>query len=387
MGKRGKNEGSIYQRKDGRWVALMQIGWTPNGNRRFVTYYGKTRREVATKLENSLSEVNKRIFIEPSKITYEEWLWTWMETYKRTTVSESTYARYISLIHNHILPNLSKIKLQDIKPMHIQKVYNICVDKNLSGSAIKHIHTVFKQSLEQAINQDLIYTNPAQKTIRPPIRHKLVSSLTLEQQQRLLSVLGDDTISTLIKLAMGTGARLGELLGLKWENIDFDNMEIHIVQGLVRAYSIDNETHKVHHVSSKLSKLKTDSSLRTIPLTNYLAKTLKKYRREQNKYINTFNNNIASFPDLVFLSESGTYLDPSNVRKKYAKFLKEADIPFIKFHALRHTFTTRILEANVHPKIAQDLLGHSTSSTTLDIYSHVLPNQKREAIAKLEGII
>lgn len=198
MGKRGKNEGSIYQRKDGRWVAQMQIGWTPNGNRRFVTYYGKTRREVATKLENSLSEVNKRIFIEPSKITYEEWLWTWMETYKRTTVSESTYARYISLIHNHILPNLSKIKLQDIKPMHIQKIYNICVDKNLSGSAIKHIHTVFKQSLEQAINQDLIYTNPAQKTIR----HKLVSSLTLEQQQRLLSVLGDDTISTLIKLAM-----------------------------------------------------------------------------------------------------------------------------------------------------------------------------------------
>ena len=93
-------------------------------------------------------------------------------------------------------------------------------------------------------------------------------------------------------------------------------MEIHILQGLVRSYSIDNETHKVHHVSSKLSKIKTDSSLRTIPLTNYLAKTLKKYRREQNKYINTINENIAPFPDLVFLSESGTYLDPSNARKK-----------------------------------------------------------------------
>lgn len=387
MSRRGKNEGSIFQRKDGRWVGQIQIGHYPDGRRKFVTYYGKTRREVARKLEDSIASFNHHTFIEPSRITFEEWVWCWMKNFKSRSVSESTYARYFSLINNYISPQIGYMKLQDIRSIHVQAVYNYCVDKHLSGSCIKHIHTVFKQSLDQAINQNLISVNPALKTIRPPVRNKPVTVLTVEQQERLISTLKNDTMGTLIKLALGTGARIGELLGLRWEHVDFENMEIHIVQGLVREFEFDEEKKVAHATSLKLSKLKTESILRTIPLTTYLASVLQNYKRNQRRYMKRLGDNITVISDLVFTNESGNYLDESNARKKYALLLQKADIPHIKFHALRHTFATRILEANVHPKVAQELLGHSNASTTLDIYSHVLPNQKRDAIKKLEGII
>ncbi len=118
-----------------------------------------------------------------------------------------------------------------------------------------------------------------------------------------------------------------------------------------------------------------------------MVEALQNYKRNQRRYMKRLGDNITIISDLVFTNESGDYLDESNARKKYALLLQKAGIPHIKFHALRHTFATRILEANVHPKVAQELLGHSNASTTLDIYSHVLPNQKRDAIKKLEGII
>ena len=111
------------------------------------------------------------------------------------------------------------------------------------------------------------------------------------------------------------------------------------------------------------------------------------YKKNQRRYMKRLGENVTVFTDLVVTNDSGEYLEESNARKKYAQLLQKAGIPYIKFHALRHTFATRILEANVHPKVAQELLGHSNASTTLDIYSHVLPNQKRDAIKKLEGII
>lgn len=387
MSRRGRNEGSIFQRKDGLWVAQIQIGHDPTGKRKFISYYGKTRREVARKLENSLADINHNTFIQPSKITYEDWFWPWMKTFKKTTVGETTYARYFALANLHILPFIGKMKIQDIKNIHIQNIYNTCTDGGLSPATIKHIHTILSQSFEQAINQNLVFTNPVLKTIRPPIRRKEVTVLTVEQQEKLLSVLKNDTIGTIIKLAIGTGARLGELLGLKWENVDLEKHEIHITQGLVRTYRFDDINHKAHSDKNILSKLKTDSSQRTIPLTSSLVLALTKYKKNQNNSNKKSVKNVVAFPGLVFTNDSGHCLDESNVRKKYEIILKEAGIPYVKFHALRHTFATRILEANVHPKVAQELLGHSTASTTLDIYSHVLPNQKREAINKLEGIV
>lgn len=140
----------------------------------------------------------------------------------------------------------------------------------------------------------------------------------------------NDTAGTLIKLALGTGARIGELLGLRWEHVDFENMEIHIVQGLVRDYEFDEQNHVAHAVSLKLSKLKTESSLRTIPLTNYLASVLQNYKKNQRRYMKRLGSNVMVLSDLVFTNDSGDYLDESNARKKYAQLLQKAGIPYYK---------------------------------------------------------
>ena len=236
-------------------------------------------------------------------------------------------------------------------------------------------------------NQGYVHKNPSLNTIRKKIRRNEVTVLTPEQQKRLLKALKEDPVSTLIKTALGTGARLGELLALKWDNVDLDNKEIKIEHSLVRTSTFDDKTHKIHFGSPVVSDLKTESSFRTVPITNHLAQALKKYKHDQRLYMKSSAQNIYRMDNFVFTSTVGTHLEQANVRKQYIKFLKKAKVPYVKFHALRHTFATRVLEANIHPKIAQELLGHSTCSTTLDIYSHVLPSHKREAMDKLEGII
>lgn len=390
MARRGHNEGSIYKRKDGRWVGQVQTGFRPDGKRKFAIYYGKTRNEVAEKISNTTSDISRNLYVEPSNIEVTEWIWSWLKNYKEKIVRPNTYARYISLTKCHIVPNLTKIKLKNLKTTHIQNIYNSCVDAGVSASALKHIHTVFNQSLDQAVREGLIFTNPAKNTVRPKPKKKEVSVLTVKQQIKLFDSLENNTMGVLIKLAICSGARMGELLALKWNDIDFKNKVMHIRNNLTPIFNFDEDGRDVH-ASGKvgLSELKTESSKRDIPLTNHIVDVLKDYKKHQSDFIKLIkkSDNVTYFTDMVFLNEAGGYMTASSVRKQYKKLLESLNIPYVKFHALRHTFATRILEANVHPKVAQELLRHSTCSITMDIYSHVLPDQKRDAINKIEGIM
>ena len=193
-------------------------------------------------------------------------------------------------------------------------------------------------------------------------------------------------MGVLIKLALATGGRIGELLGLKWEDVDFEKLEITFKQGIVNEYDFDDENHTSKFKKVTLNDLKTDSSERTIPITKATANMLREYKLNQRNYLKQVPANITIIPEMVFLNEAGNYLDNASVRKRYKTILKNLGIPYIKFHALRHTFATRVLEANIHPKIAQTLLGHSEMRTTMEVYSHVLPDQKRMAIEKISGV-
>lgn len=388
MAHRGHNEGSIYKRKDGRWVGQVQTGFKPDGKRKFTCFYGKTRKEVADKIASTTNDISKNLFVEPSKITLEDWLWGWMLKYKKDYVRTSTYVRYNSLIKLHIVPEIGMIKLKDLRSSHIQQVYNNCVKKDLSVSAIKHIHTVFNQSLEQAICEGMIFSNPALHTVRPKKPKKEVMVLTEKQQERLVMHLENNTIGVIIKLAISTGARAGEILALRWKNIDFEKKTLSIENGMVPVYNFGEDGKEAHYTGRhRIAELKTSASRRVIPLTDGIIRILKEYKLNQRSYIKRMPSNVDIFPDMVFLNEAGNYIDINSLRRQYARILKELKIPYIKFHALRHTFATRILEKNVHPKVAQELLGHTSCSVTLDIYSHVLPSQKREAIDKIEGIV
>lgn len=188
-------------------------------------------------------------------------------------------------------------------------------------------------------------------------------------------------------MALLTGCRMGELLGLKWNDIDFNNLEIHLNQGVSWKYEFDDEKHTSYRSGVTLADLKTESSIRAIPIRKETAQMLMRYKLNQRSFCPKVEDKESFFPDMVFLSEAGTLLNESNVRKRYAKILRNLDIPYVKFHALRHTFATNLLENGIHPKIAQTLLGHSEMRTSMEIYSHVLPNMTRDAIEKTQGIV
>lgn len=381
---RGHNEGSCYQRKDGKWMGQIQIGFKPNGTRKFITKTARTKQEISNWLAETRNDILKNTFIEPSNITVEQYLWNWMVTYKYKIVSASTYTRYINFMKIHIVPEVGNIKLCDLRTIHIQKLYNHLQDKGMSYSALKHVHTVFNQSLDCAVRENMISKNYALYTVRNKPRNTAeVPVFTPEQQQKIIENLPFSPIGVLVRTALGTGARMGELLGLQWSDIDLENNIIHIRNGLVKEniFSADGRDIVSHRIA--LGPLKTPKSRRDIPIANSTASLLKKYKLNQRSFIK--NKDI--IPTLVFCSEAGTLWDHSNVRNQYIKLLKKIGVPYIKFHALRHTFATRVMEVNIHPKVAQELLGHSTVSITMDIYSHVLPEQKREAIEKIKGIV
>lgn len=380
---RGHNEGSCYQRKDGKWMGQIQVGFKPDGSRKFITKTAKTKQEISNWLASTRNDILKNDYIDSQNITVEQWLWNWMVTYKIKSVSPNTYTRYLIFMNKYIVPTLGRIKLKELKSMHIQKFYNQLQDGGMAYSSIKHIHSMLNQSLDCAVRENMISKNFALYTTRSKPRTKTeVAVLTPEQQKKIIDNLPFSVVGVLIRTALATGARLGELLGLSWSDVDFENNVIHIRNGLVKENTFSEDGKKIVSHKLVLGALKTQKSKRDIPIAESIASLLKKYKLQQKKFIM-----VDIIPTLVFPSSSGALWDESNARKQYAKFLKSLDIPYIKFHALRHTFATRIMEANVHPKVAQELLGHSTVTITMDTYSHVLPEQKRDAIDKIKEII
>ncbi len=368
-GRRGNGEGSIYQRKDGRWVGQMVVGRTPEGKLKHSYVYGDSRKEVAQKLTGSLNDFSKDIFIEPSKLLVSKWILYWLETYKRNAVTSNTYTRYYTITNKWILANIGGIKLQSLKSSHIQEIYNKMKTEGLSGTSIKHAHIIIFQSLKQAKVDKLISSNPDENTTRPKRTKSVISVLSVEDEKKLVEYLSNDVYGVGIKLTLNTGLRLGELLGLKWTDIDFNNKTLSVNKSLSRCIEVSSLGKYNSHL--ELHSVKTNSSIRTIPLLDLDLEMLIYYK--ENIHLNNKNN-------LLFPSSKATLMEPKNYTDKFHKILNKLNIPYIKFHALRHTFATRALEFNIHPKHVQEILGHSSISMTLDTYSHILPNQKRSAI-------
>lgn len=311
-----------------------------------------------------------------------------MVTYKFKNVSSTTYARYLIYMKNHIVPKLGKMRLQDIKAMHIQKILNDCSSGGMGASSVKHIRTIFNQALELAFKQEMIPKNWTDYTTLPKSRKvQDVVIFTREEQEKIIGALKINPIGILIRLAISTGAREGELLGLSWDDVDFKNKTINIRQALVKERKFSEDGRKVTGRENMIGAVKTLTSNRVIPIADNVCTALQKYKLIQRSFLRSNIRFDDDIPNMVFLGVTGSYWDQSNMIKHYCKFLKDLDIPYRKFHALRHTFATRIMEANVHPKVAQELLGHASVDITMNVYSHVLPEQKREAIDKIKEIV
>ncbi|QGT99308.1 hypothetical protein SYNTR_0715 [Candidatus Syntrophocurvum alkaliphilum] len=387
--KRGNGEGTIYKLPDGRWIGQITIGTNKDGKPKRRSLYGKTKKEVQNKMHELKNQLATGTLPETNKITLADWLTTWINDYKKQELKPSTWESYKSIINTHIIPDLGGVKLDKLRTNDIQRFYNAKLEKgriqracsrnkekSLSARTIKNIHTVMHSALEQAARENLINSNPASYTTRPRQEKKEITPLKSEQVKQFLENIKNDWLYPLYITALGTGLRRGELLGLKWQDIDFDNQTAYIKRELLL---INNRVQLEEYT-------KTKSSNRSIALPDTVIKQLKKLKTKQ-KEDKLFLGQEYQDNNFVFCWDDGRVVRPDYPYKRLKELLEQNNLPVIRFHDLRHTFATLLLEAGEHPKVVSEMLGHSTITITLDTYSHVLPSMQQKAAAKLNSFI
>ncbi|EGT5618963.1 site-specific integrase [Clostridium perfringens] len=386
MSKKANGEGSIHRRENGTWRGLVTIGYNENGSLKRKSFSGKTKLEVLKKIEEFRTLNNKGLIPSDDKITLSNWFYNWLFNYRIHDLKPSSFERYEGLYRNYIeYSSLGKIKLIDLRTIHIQEYYNTLItEENKTSSTIKTINKCLKSCLNQALKEGYISKNYCTLITLPKASQptqKSINVFTLKEQQIFMRECLERKNGTIYILALGTGLRLGELLALKWIDINFKDKYISVNKSIKSTYSIDSNSNRKFEVIEQTPK--TKNSIRTVPLTNSILELLQRYRKEK---IIERDSNIDIYFDnnLVFCTPTGNYLNESNVRKTFKRILNRCDLKEIRFHDLRHTFATRLFENGVPPKTVQTLLGHSDIATTLNIYTHVMKNTKDEAINKID---
>jgi integrase len=377
MGKRGNGEGSITRHKaSGKWMARYIVE-TPAGPKR-RTIYADTRKEAAEKLAKALAHRADGIVVDDKNLTVGEYLDRWLSEAVRGTVRESTFSRDKYLVTNHIKPSLGRLKLKNLNALHIQGHYRERLDSGLSGSTVQKIHHVLHKALAQAVRWNLIPRNPADSVKAPTPVPKEMHPLSAEEAQRLLEAAQGDRLEALYVLAIHTGMRRGELLGMRWEDVDLDSASVRVRRTLTR---IDNGRRLA------LAEPKTRRSRRTVGLTQRAVEALRSHRARQAEEKLKAGSLYAS-QGLVFAGEGGGFINPSNLRQRsFAPLLKRAGLQQITFHDLRHTCASILFRSNIHPKFVQELLGHASVAITLDTYSHMLPGMGNQTAVAMEDAL
>ncbi|GHO51693.1 tyrosine-type recombinase/integrase [Ktedonobacter robiniae] len=301
----------------------------------------------------------------------------WLELSQKQSVRERTFERYEEIVRLHIVPVVGRVQLQKLSAQHVQSLYTKKLDEGFSPTTVRTIHNVLHKALSTAMRWGLISRNVC-KFVDPPQKKRYeVQSLTLEQIHALLAASEGHRMEALFKLALATGLRRGEIMGLKWQDIDFQKGVLQVRRVLSRTPS------KIEGLGYKEADPKTQRSRRSIVVASFALEALKCHRELQ---LEAKSKAGAAWQehDYVFCTSIGTHLNPTrDILDELKGLLQKAGLPDIRFHDLRHSAATLLLSLGVHPKVVQELLGHSQISMTLDIYSHVLPNMQRDAIELL----
>lgn len=391
MGKNGNGEGSIYKDKQGRWRGQVQLPST-DGKIHRKYFYGKTRKEVADKVADLMQQLKGNTYIEPSKVTLYEWLCEWLIVYCKPELRMTTYVNFETYVHRHIKCSIGGYRISELTTAIFQQFYN---DKarngrldgagGLSPKTLRNMHNMIHKALDQAVYLDMIMKNPVDHITLPKRTKPEMRYFTVEEQQQLQEVIKGHRLEMPILLALYTGIRQGELLGLKWQNVHIDlngQSYIEIVQTVNRTKRREDSPDGKTELS--VNSPKTSHSIRTIPLLPDIAKKLIDYKAEQDKLRLTNN-----FPDsdFVFLSTTGTIIEPRDFQRDFKKILVQNNIRVVNVHGLRHTFATRALESGMSVKTLSKILGHSSVGFTLDTYAHVTERLKAEEMTGMNSFL
>ena len=376
--KRANGEGSIRKRKDGRWEGRYTAGHDPEtGKAIYKNVLGRSQAEVKEKLKQAIGETQALDISKAGKYTVGEWMEVWFQDYAKIKVRPSSHQTYQGYIHNHIRPNIGDIPLEKLTSLDLQKFYKKLLTtgrvdrveakgqpKGLSAKTVRNIHQILSSALKLAQEQRLILANPAEGCALPRVEHQEMKTLTTVQLASFFREARESGVFELYYLELATGLRRGELLGLKWEDIDLERGDLRVRRQVSR---INGEVVE--------APLKTKNAYRTLPLAEDTVSVLKEQRKK-----------VGNSP-WVFPSPNGGPISPDSVLHMLHRVLKRAGLPKVRFHDLRHTFATLALQNGVDVKTVSGMLGHFSAGFTLDTYAHITSAAQRQAAQTMGSVL
>lgn len=336
----------------------------------------RTKGEALALLRKEMARRDEGLIFDSENLTLGEYLDRWLNTSVRGTVRQSTFDRYEIALRVHIKPALGNLKLKKLAPVHLQGFYQDRLDAGCAPASVYKLHAVLHKALSQALKWNMVPRNIAEVVTAPRPAPEEMRTLSREESRRLLRAAQGERLEALYVLAIHTGMRQGELLALKWQDIDLENATLSVRRTLTKRGG-----------RLLLGEPKTKKSIRTITLTECAVQALQGHLRRQMEHIEQVGD-LYQDRGLIFTSEVGTLINPTNLRKRsFAPLLKKAGVPRVRFHDLRHTCATLLLGSNVHPKYVQELLGHANIAITLDTYSHVIPGMGDHTARAIEQML
>ncbi len=369
----------ITQRKDGRYFAQI----TRCGNRYVV--YDRNLKDIKKKFADLSYELDHGLYAKEENISFSSWFDIWLVVYKSAHVKRGTICLYRDIYNRYLKDILGSRKLKDIRVDHIQKIYNDLHSAEYSGNTIELVSTVLNGMYKQAMKNKIVRENPvASATLPKKKRPEKVRAMTVEEQDIFVRFSKESNLHDLFRTALYTGLRSGELRGLEWKNIDFENKVIRVRKTLLfinHDYILDDP--------------KTESSKRDIPMVESLCLILKQHKIYQNKQRLMMGDKWRpknGLEDLVFTTETGYPINRDMLKVEVNRIVAKINDAGIKYqhitpHYWRHTFSVRCLESGMGYKTLQTILGHSKLSMTMDLYAHVMPNTKAAEMDKIDGMV
>lgn len=363
----------ITKRKDGRYMARYTVR-TPDGPKR-KTIYGKKYGEVEKKLNEARANADQGLVYDAAKLTTGEYLTAWLADSVKDTVRQRTYERYESLVRVHIVQTLGRAKLKNLTPAHVRGFYREKLDSGLAPRTILHIHRTLSKALKQAVDDGLIPRNAA-ASVKPPSPSKEeIQPLSRDQVRTFLETVSGDRLEALYVVAITAGLRRGELLGIRWEDLDLEAGTLQVRRTL-------SETR-----DGRVFEPPKSGKGRGIRLTQKGITALRSHRKRQLEEKLQLGS-LWQENDLVFASEIGTPIQGRNMYRHFKIRLERAGLSTsYRFHDLRHTCATLLLQQGVHAKYVQELLGHTDISLTLNVYSHILPDMGDAAAGAMDDAL
>jgi len=360
--RRTKGEGTIYFNKTSkRWVAQITL---PNGQRKGKT--SKRQKVVQDWLINQRKKANDGLYVTDEQIKLGAFLDRYLVDVAAHNLRPRTYERYVGVINNHIKPDLGNIRLSALRPDHVQSLYSKKLTSGLSLNSVRYIHAVLHKALFQALKWGLVSRNVSDLVDKPKTERKTFKTWSVVEVNQFLDAVVDHRWYPIYVLAIHTGLRQGELLGIHREDIDLE-------------HGVINVRHQISSIRGQgltITEPKTDKARRPVILPSTALDALKQHLKV-----------IGNGGGLIFTTSTGNPISPRNILRHFKQVIDQTSLPDIRFHDLRHTHATLLLAAGVHPKVVQERLGHSQISLTLDTYSHVIPSLQSEAAEQFETIL